>query len=60
MELNAQIRTLLGKKTKGLRKSGFIPAEVFGRGIQNKHLSVQAKEFAKADFHCGTSLPITH
>ncbi|OGG38401.1 hypothetical protein A3I34_03025 [Candidatus Jorgensenbacteria bacterium RIFCSPLOWO2_02_FULL_45_12] len=47
MELNAQIRTLLGKKTKGLRKSGFIPAEVFGRGIQNKHLSVQAKEFAK-------------
>ncbi len=30
-----------------LRRKGFIPAELYGRGIKNTHLSISSKEFAK-------------
>ena len=47
MELKAQNREILGKKVKALRTAGSMPAELFGHGIKNKHLSVSQKEFAK-------------
>lgn len=47
MELNATIRNVFGKKVKMLRAQGTIPAELFGHGIENKHLGLPAKEFAK-------------
>jgi len=47
MELKIQSRTVFGKKVSRLRNEGLIPAEVFGRGIKNEHVSVSAKEFSK-------------
>jgi large subunit ribosomal protein L25 len=47
MELNAQTRTILGKKSKNVRAEGFIPSELFGHGTENQHLSIPAKEFKK-------------
>ena len=45
MELNVTERTVLGKKVNRLRKEGIIPAELFGPGFENKHLSVPEKAF---------------
>lgn len=50
LSLQAQERTILGKKVKKLRKDGFIPGHVFGRGLATEHVSVKLVEF----------LPILH
>ncbi|MCR4327989.1 MAG: 50S ribosomal protein L25 [Patescibacteria group bacterium] len=47
MELNAEKREQLGRAVKAVRESGGIPAELYGRGIPNIHLTVLAKEFVK-------------
>jgi large subunit ribosomal protein L25 len=47
MELTAETRTQLGRAVKELRVKGFIPAELYGHGIENVHLAVPVKEFAK-------------
>jgi len=44
-ELVAQKREILGKKTKSLRAEGFIPAELYGHGIENVHLSIPTDAF---------------
>ncbi len=48
MELIAQTRNIFGKPVSRLRKSGLIPAELYGHGINNIHLSLPKKEFSKA------------
>lgn len=45
ISLKAQEREILGKKVKKLREQGLVPAEVYGRGFDNIHLSVPMKEF---------------
>ncbi len=45
MQLKAEIRDILGKKIKTLRKKGFIPAELYGHNVKNLHLAVYQKEF---------------
>jgi large subunit ribosomal protein L25 len=45
--LKAEERTILGKKVKKLRKSGFIPGHVFGNGIETEHISVNGHDFLK-------------
>ena len=55
MNLSVQTREILGKKTKSLRKQGFIPAELYGHGLENQHLSVPAKEFGKVFKKAGES-----
>ena len=47
MELNVQKREKFGKVVINLRQDGFIPAELYGHGIQNEHLTVSAKDFVK-------------
>jgi len=47
MELQIQPRTILGKKVKALRKQGLIPAEIFGHGFPNRHVSINQKDFSK-------------
>ncbi|AKM77740.1 MAG: 50S ribosomal protein L25 [Candidatus Wolfebacteria bacterium GW2011_GWE1_48_7] len=59
MELKAEKRELLGSKVHTLRKEGFIPAELYGRGKENVHLTVNAKEFAKVLKAAGESTVIT-
>ena len=46
--LKAQKREALGKKVKKLRQEGMIPAELYGKGVENIHLSVPAKDFLQA------------
>ncbi len=45
--LTAQLRTVLGRKVKTLRKQGILPAHVFGHKIETIHIQVQKKEFEK-------------
>lgn len=55
MELTVQKREILGKRIKSLRKSGFIPAELYGRGKENIHFSVSVKEFTNVFKKAGES-----
>ena len=59
MELKAEKRELLGSKVGALRKAGLIPAELYGHGKQNEHLTVNAKEFAKVLKEAGESTVIS-
>lgn len=47
MELQVQKREQVGKSA-ALRRTGFIPMELYGKGVQNLHLTAPAKEFKKA------------
>lgn len=55
MELTVQKREILGNKVDSLRKQGLVPAELYGHGTENVHLSVPAKEFAKLFKEAGES-----
>ena len=48
MELKASIREKLGKKTRSLRKQGFVPVELYGHGVANIHLSIPIKDMRNA------------
>jgi large subunit ribosomal protein L25 len=45
-DLNAEIRES-SLKPAALRASGLIPAEIYGKQFENKHITVSAKEFGK-------------
>lgn len=45
LSLNANERTILGKKVKSLRKDGLLPGHVFGKGIETEHVSVDTRTF---------------
>src|SRR3990172_10317937 len=45
--LNAQTIAVFGRKVKGLRKEGTLPANVFGKGIKSEALQVSLKDFEK-------------
>ncbi len=55
MELQVQKREIFGKKVNTLRGSGLIPAELYGRGRENIHLSVLTKEFSQVFKEAGES-----
>lgn len=59
MELQAQLRTQLGKNVKNLRNEGLIPAEFYGRGFPNQTLTVAKGEFEKVLKSAGESTVIT-
>ncbi|KKU77382.1 MAG: 50S ribosomal protein L25 [Candidatus Giovannonibacteria bacterium GW2011_GWB1_47_6b] len=58
MELAVQKREKFGKATKKLREQGLIPAELYGKGVQNLHLSIPLKEFRKVLKQAGESTMI--
>ena len=47
MELVAQKRDVFGKKLSALRKGGLLAAELYGRSLDNLHLSVVGKDVVK-------------
>src|SRR3989344_7505739 len=47
LNLDAKKRTVLGKAVKGLREAGFVPAELYGNGVDNIHLELNEIEFGK-------------
>lgn len=59
MELAVKKREHFGKRVNALRREGAIPAELYGRGLANLHLSVPAKEFAKLFKEAGTNTVVT-
>lgn len=59
MELKVQKRESLGKKAAALRGEGLIPAELYGHGLQNIHLSVPVKDFRKVFAAAGESSVVT-
>lgn len=46
-KLNADERTIKGRKVKNLRKEGLVPANVFGKKISSFMISVNRDEFKK-------------
>src|SRR3989344_1554550 len=55
IELNAQKREILGSRVSQLRKSGFIPAVLYGKGQESVPLQVPIKDFKKAFESAGES-----
>jgi large subunit ribosomal protein L25 len=47
LELEAQKREILGRGVKAIRRQGLIPAELYGNGVDNMHLSLDGGVFAK-------------
>ncbi len=47
MDLKATIREKFGKDNNAMRKTGYLPAELYGRGVQNMHLSLALKDLKK-------------
>jgi large subunit ribosomal protein L25 len=59
MDLAVKERSSFGKKVNALRREGFIPAELYGHGVKNVHLSVSVKDFAKIYASAGENTVIT-
>ncbi|EKD23866.1 MAG: 50S ribosomal protein L25 [uncultured bacterium] len=59
MELKAEKREILGGKVSALRKIGLVPAELYGQGSENEHLTINEKEFIKVFKEAGESTVIT-
>jgi len=55
MILEVQIRNEKGKRVKDLRSQGLIPAELYGKGIENMHLAVKSKDFKNVFKEAGES-----
>jgi large subunit ribosomal protein L25 len=53
-KISSQLRTVFGKSVAKLRKDGLVPAELYGHGVKNQHLSIPVKEFRKAYREAGT------
>lgn len=53
--LNAQLRTVLGNKVRALRRSGQVPAVVYGHNAASQSLAVEARAFEKAYKQAGES-----
>ena len=48
MELIAEKREKLGKASKSLKKNGFMPAVIFGKGLESQAITVSQAEIEKA------------
>ncbi len=58
MDLAVEQRDKFGKMLKILRQQGMIPAELYGRGIANVHLSIKRKDFERVFREAGESTVI--
>ncbi len=47
-ELSVELRTVIGKKVRAMRREGKIPANIFGTDFVSKSVSVPAIDFTKA------------
>lgn len=55
IELNAEKREVLGSAVRRLRKSGFVPAVLYGKGQESLPLQVLMKDFSKIYQSAGES-----
>ena len=54
-EIKTEIRTVLGRKVKNIRKQGFIPATIYGKGLESKSVQFLAVELEKLFEEVGES-----
>ena len=54
-EIKAEVRTALGRKVKHIRKQGFIPATIYGKGLESKSVQFLAVELDKLFEEAGES-----
>ncbi len=54
-ELKAEARTNTGKSVKTLRQAGFLPAVLYGEGVESRAISVPARDFEKVYKEAGES-----
>jgi len=59
ISLRATIREELGKKSKKLRRDGYIPGVLYGRKVKSTPISLQYKEFEKVYNEAGESTLVT-
>lgn len=57
--ITAQKRTLFGKKSASLLAQGFIPAEIYGGGVENVHVQIPSREFMKVFAQAGHNEIVT-
>lgn len=55
IELKAEPRAIMGSKVKQLRRSGYIPAVLYGKGREALNLQVPVKDFTKVLKEAGES-----
>ena len=48
VELSVELRTILGKKVRAMRREGKIPANIFGVDYESKSITVPSVDFTKA------------
>ena len=58
-ELNAQSRTITGSKVKTLRKKGFLPAVIYGEGMESKSIAMPFVDFERVFRAAGESTLVT-
>ena len=54
-EIKAENRTALGRKVKQIRKEGFIPATIYGKGLESKSVQFLTTELVKLFEEVGES-----
>jgi large subunit ribosomal protein L25 len=59
MDLTVKTREVVGKKVRFLRREGLVPAELYGHGIKNLHLTVPKKELTKVLKEAGMTTVVT-
>ena len=59
LKLEVKKRETFGKKVRALFGQGYIPAEIYGHGFENIHVSLPVKEFGKVFKEAGESSLIT-
>jgi large subunit ribosomal protein L25 len=59
LQLEAKKREIFGKRVNKLIKDGLIPAEIYGRGFENIHVTVPVKDFSRVLKEAGESTIIT-
>lgn len=59
IKLIAKIRKTLGKKSKKLRREGFLPAVIYGHGVKSLPLQLNTREFLHTFKKAGSNTIIT-
>lgn len=58
-EISAKQRTEIGRRVNALRKDGFLPAVLYGPGVESTPLSVSARDFERALQEAGETSLVT-
>lgn len=55
IELQAEPRNITGRQVKSLRRAGFVPAVIYGRGFESVPIQVPLKDFERVYTEAGES-----